>query len=70
MEYVIDFESVYKEEISTFIEVIRGNANWPYDYRKACTVSGTLAAAEKSAVTGCIEKVDPTFLPAHLPDQY
>ena len=70
IEFAIDFELVYKDEISTFIDVIKGNAKWPYDYRKACTLSGTLAAAEKSAITGCVEKVDPTFLPAQLPDQY
>lgn len=70
LEFAIDFELVYKDEISTFIDVINGTAKWPYDYRKACTLSGTLAAAEKSAITGCVEKVDPTFLPAQLPDHY
>lgn len=61
---------VYKKEIDTFIEAIRGHTVWPYDYRKASIVAGTLAAAEKSAITGKVEAVDPTLLPAEYPDQY
>lgn len=63
-------ESVYYQEINTFVDAVLGQAQWPYDYRRACTLSGTLASAEKSAITGRVEKVDPTFLPAKFPDQY
>ncbi len=70
LSFKIDFESVYKEEISTFIDAINHSAKWPHDYRKACLLSGTLAAAEKSAVTGRVVIVDPNILPAQFPDQY
>lgn len=63
-------ESVYKEEIDTYIEAIMGNKKWPHDFRKSNVICGTLAAAEKSAITGKVEKVNPDFLPAELPDQY
>lgn len=63
-------ESVYKEEIDTFIDAVRGDKQWTYSYRKANVISGALAAAEKSAVTGNIESVNPDFLPAELPDRY
>lgn len=63
-------ESVYKEEIDTYIEAIKGTDQWPHDFRKANVICGTLAAAEKSSVTGKVEKVNPDFLPAELPDQY
>ncbi len=63
-------ESVYKEEIDAFIETIKGSRQWPYDFRKSNVICGALAAAEKSAITGKVEKVDPDFLPAELPDQY
>lgn len=64
------WEKVYAEEIGTFVDAIRGKVAFPHDYRKACTIAGTLAAAEKSAVTGRAEAVDPNFLPAELPDGY
>ncbi|GGD56511.1 Gfo/Idh/MocA family protein [Paenibacillus nasutitermitis] len=63
-------ESVYKEEIDAFVETIKGSNQWPYDFRTSNVICGTLAAAEKSAITGKVEKVNPNFLPAELPDQY
>lgn len=63
-------ESVYATEIGLFVDCVCGKAEWPHDYRKASVLSGTLAAAEKSAITGQIRQVDPAFLPAQFPDQY
>ncbi|MBP1990799.1 Gfo/Idh/MocA family protein [Paenibacillus eucommiae] len=63
-------ESVYADEINMFIEAVRKKTDWPFTYRKSSIVTGTLAAAEKSAITGRVELVDPGFLPATLPDQY
>lgn len=63
-------ESVYKDEIDAFVETIKGSYQWPYDFRKSNVICGTLAAAEKSAITGKVEKVNPDILPAELPDQY
>jgi hypothetical protein len=55
---------------STFVDAVAGNAKWPHDYWQACLLSGTLAASEKSAVTGRIEHVSVDLQPAVLPDQY
>jgi len=63
-------ESVYKEEIDTFVETIKGGNQWPYDFRKSNVICSALAAAEKSAITGKTEKVNLDCLPAELPDQY
>ncbi|MBO9605588.1 MAG: Gfo/Idh/MocA family oxidoreductase [Paenibacillaceae bacterium] len=63
-------EPTYKREIDTFLGAVAGNAAWPHDYRTACLVAGTLAAAERSARSGRLERVDPEALPAPLPDQY
>jgi len=64
------WEKVYADEIGAFIDALHGKAPYPHDYRKACTLAGALAAAEKSAITGHVEIVDPTFLPAEIPDGY
>lgn len=64
------WEKVYADEIGAYIEALRGKSVFPHDYRKACTLAGALAAAEKSAISGQAEIVDPTFLPAEVPDGY
>jgi predicted dehydrogenase len=63
-------ESVYLDEISTFISAIDGAARWPYSYRESATVCGTLAAAELSMLTGNIERVRADLVPAEVPDAY
>lgn len=63
-------EEAYCEEIHTFVEVIKGNTSWPHSYFMSALATGTLAAAEKSAVTGTIEMVDPGFQPANYPTMY
>ncbi len=63
-------EKVYFEEINTFIDAVQGHAQWPFDYRLSSIGAGALAAAEKSAISGRVEKVDPGILPARLPDLY
>lgn len=64
------WETVYAKEIGAFMDAVRGKAAFPHDYRTACVLSGTLAAVERSALSGRVEPVDPTRLPALLPDQY
>ncbi|MDT4944033.1 MAG: hypothetical protein QOH14_766 [Pseudonocardiales bacterium] len=63
-------ETVYLEEISTFIAAIDGTARWPYSYGESALVCGTLAAAELSMMTGNTERVRPDLVPAQLPDAY
>lgn len=63
-------ETVYRTEISTFIDATAGRSDWPHTYRKACLYAGTLAAAEYSAATGRVETVSSDVQPATLPDQY
>lgn len=63
-------EDTYSQEINAFIDVIQGRREWPHSYYMSAVASGTLAAAEKSAVSGRVEKVDPGFQPARLPDMY
>lgn len=63
-------ESVYKEEIYTFVDAVKGIKPWPHSYRRASVMAGVLAAAEQSAVSGRTGKVSPDFRPAQLPDQY
>jgi hypothetical protein len=63
-------ESVYLDEISTFIDAVDGTAQWPYSYGESALVCGTLAAAELSMMTGNTERVRPDLVPARLPDAY
>jgi len=53
-------EETYRRETTTFIDVIRGNANWPQSYRATALATATLAAAETSAASGqrCPVNVD------------
>lgn len=60
-------EQAYKDEIDTFVETILGKAKWPLSYYGSAVASATIAAAEKSAINGKREKVDPEIQPGHLP---
>ena len=63
-------ESVYLDEISTFVAATRGEAVWPYSYEDSAAVCGALAAAECSAVTGTVQVVSVGSAPAAVPDGY
>jgi predicted dehydrogenase len=63
-------EATYAAEIDAFIAPIRGEGEWPFSYYRGAVVTGTLAAAERSALTGRVEKVDPKQGPAIVPDAY
>ena len=63
-------EKNYYLEISNFIESIKGLKRKCFTYRQSAVSTAVLAAAEKSAVTGCIEQVDINLQPAMVPDQY
>jgi predicted dehydrogenase len=45
-------ESIYRQEISAFIDAIRDTAKWPQSYHSTAVATATLAAAEASAVSG------------------
>lgn len=63
-------EAVYADEIHAFVDAARGKRDWPFSYRKGAMLTGTLAAAERSAIIGRAERVDPAKPPAKLPDLY
>jgi len=63
-------EATYDEEINTFIETIQGKVEWPHSYYHSSVATATLAASEKSSVTGRWETIDPTIQPAHVPCDY
>jgi len=52
-------EAVYAEEINTFVDAILGRKKWVNTYAHSQQSSATLAAAERSSVSGRWEKVDP-----------
>lgn len=63
-------ESVYLDEIATFVAATDGRARWPYSYPESQVVCGTLAAAELSTITGKVESVRADLAPAGVPDGY
>ena len=63
-------ESMYLDEISTFISAIDGASPWPYSFAESALVCGTLAAAELSMLTGNVERVRADLVPAEVPDAY
>jgi predicted dehydrogenase len=69
-DWAATLESVYLDEITTFIDTIRGEKVWPFTYRDSAAVCATLAAAELSSLTGQTESVRPDLVPAPLPDCY
>ncbi len=64
------YETMYDHEMTAFLAAVQGETPWPYPYAEAAAVCGTLAAAERSSVTGRVEPVDPDRQPAPLPDAY
>ena len=60
-------EQAYLEEIHTFIDAIHGRAEWPHPYLASSVATATLAAAERSALTGRWEAMDTSRQPEHLP---
>lgn len=60
-------EPAYREEIDAFIDAVEGRAAWPHSYADSSTATATLAAAERSAVSGCWEPVDRARQPDRLP---
>jgi len=63
-------ETCYANEIYSFADTILGTAVYPFTYRDLAHSIAALAAGEKSAISGIMEKVDLSVLPAELPDQY
>lgn len=63
-------ERNYADEINAFVAAVRGDAAWPFSYYQGAMVTATLAAAEKSALTGQVETIHPTENPALVPDAY
>ncbi|MBZ0099992.1 MAG: Gfo/Idh/MocA family oxidoreductase [Taibaiella sp.] len=63
-------ETAYFNEINTFVNTLQGKAEWPFNYKDNAISTSTLAAAEKSAISGRVEKNNPDFQPAELPDGY
>lgn len=57
-------EGVYRKEIETFIEAIRGTRSWPHTYLEAELETGVLAALELSAQTGKLESVEVLSQPS------
>jgi predicted dehydrogenase len=64
---ILCMEQSYKDEINTFVDVILGRAQWPHSYLASSLATGTLAAAERGAVTGKKETVDPSQQPGQVP---
>lgn len=64
------YEPMYDAEIGAFLDAVAGTAPWPYPYTTGAVVCGTLAAAERSMLTGRVERVDPARQPAAVPDAY
>ncbi len=63
-------ERAYSEDIYSFVDKIKGIDSEVYSYRMSAIATGTLAALEKSVISGKFEKVDPMNQPALLPDMY
>ena len=63
-------EDTYNKEINTFVEAVKGKVEWPLSYQQSSVATATLAAMEKSAITGKREMVDYLTQPAFLPCDY
>jgi predicted dehydrogenase len=57
----------YFEEINTFVDAVLGEKTWPQSYALCQESTATLAAAERSSVTGRWVKVDPNAEPDRSP---
>lgn len=60
-------EPTYFEEINTFVDAALGRGTWPNSYARSQRSAATLAAAEKSSVTGRWVAVDPSAEPELAP---
>lgn len=60
-------EAAYSDEINTFIDALTGAKIWPQSYALSQQSSATLAAAEKSSVSGRWVTIDPDCEPALSP---
>jgi len=60
-------EGVYLDEINRFVDTVLGKGSWPQGYSHAQLSSATLAAAERSHVTGRWTPVDPAEDPEEAP---
>jgi len=60
-------ERAYRDEIFAFIDAVEGRATWPHSYQDSSRATATLAAAERSAVSGRWERVDTARQPEPLP---
>jgi predicted dehydrogenase len=60
-------EAGYFDEINTFVDTILGTKTWPHSYALSQQSSATVAAAEKSFISGQWVKVDPTAEPEQSP---
>lgn len=60
-------EASYADEIGTFVDTVLGKKTWPQTYAASQVSSATLAAAEKSSITGAWEKVDVAVDPDREP---
>ena len=63
-------ETVYSNEINTFIDTVLGKAEWPLSYKGLAHATAALAAGEKSSISRRAETVDLDVLPGALPDEY
>ena len=60
-------EGSYRDEINRFVDAVLGAERWPQSYAQGQYSSATLAAAERSHVTGRWTRVDPTADPEAAP---
>ena len=60
-------EAMYREEINAFVDAALGRGAWPDGYALMQQSSATLAAAEKSSVSGQWVRVDPELEPERSP---
>jgi predicted dehydrogenase len=60
-------ETMYREEINTFIDAIQEKKTWPQSYTLSQQSSATLAAAEQSFISGRWVSIDPNAEPSASP---
>jgi len=63
-------EETYAREIGLFVDACSGRPGLLHSYAESAVATGTLAALERSAVSGRLEEVDPDRQPAPTPDGY
>jgi len=60
-------EASYFDEINTFIDSARGTKTWPHSYALSQQSTATVAAAEKSFITGKWVAIEPNAEPEKAP---